>query len=187
MSEWWLNACSDWIQNWGDFCINEKLCCDVMFSNIIWNNDSYGVPYTNHSEPLIWDSAEASVQTFSLDKSHRDYHGVPLGPLAISSLAFLFKNKNARFSHENSKCVWNLDLFKIARLEIARARCEGARFLPRCRTLAISSLAFFKTSKFQTRLRFSCETLAFLFLNKKARLDIASTEHHRLYYLLALR
>ena len=30
------------------------------------------------------------------------YYGVPLGPLAISSLAFLFKNKNARFSHENS-------------------------------------------------------------------------------------
>ena len=29
--------------------------------------------------------------------------------------------------------------------------------------LAISSLAFFKTSKFQTRLWFSCENLAFLF------------------------
>ena len=41
-------------------------------------------------------------------------------------------------------------------------------------SLALSSLAFFKTSKFQTRLRFSCENLAFLFLNKKARLEIAS-------------
>ena len=45
---------------------------------------------------------------------------------------------------------------------------------PRPRTLAFSSLAFFKTSKFQTRLRFSCENLAFLFLTKKARLGIAS-------------
>ena len=56
---------------------------------------------------------------------------------------------------------------------------EGARFLPRCRTLALAlshsrASRFFKTSKFQTRLRFSCENLAFLFLNKRARLEIAS-------------
>ena len=40
--------------------------------------------------------------------------------------------------------------------------------------LAISSLAFFKTSKFQTCLRFSCENLAFLFFNKRAWLEIES-------------
>ena len=51
---------------------------------------------------------------------------------------------------------------------------EGEISLPRPRSLAISSLAFFKRSKFQTRLKFSCENLAFLFLNKKARLEIAS-------------
>ena len=63
--------------------------------------------------------------------------------------------------------------------ESARARKRDfslavALSLPRPRTLALSSLAFFKTSKFQTRLRFSCENLAFLFLNYKARLEIAS-------------
>ena len=54
--------------------------------------------------------------------------------------------------------------------------CESALALslPRPRTLAFSSLAFFKTSKFQTRLRFLCENLAFLFSNKSARLEIAS-------------
>ena len=46
--------------------------------------------------------------------------------------------------------------------------------LPCPRTLPFSSLAFFKTRKFQTRLRFKCENLAFLFLNEKARLKIAS-------------
>ena len=34
------------------------------------------------------------------------------------------------------KRAWNLDLLKNARLEIARVRGRGARFLPRCRTLA---------------------------------------------------
>ena len=32
----------------------------------------------------------------------------------------------ARFSHENSKRVWNLDLLKTARLEIARVRGRGS-------------------------------------------------------------
>ena len=49
-----------------------------------------------------------------------------------------------------------------------------ALLLTRPRTLVISSLAFFKNNKFQTRWRFSCENLAFLFFNKKARLEIAS-------------
>ena len=44
---------------------------------------------------------------------------------------------------------------------------EGEISLPRPRTLAFSSLAVFKTSKFQTRLRISCENLAFLFFKKK--------------------
>ena len=106
-------------------------------------------------------------------------YGVPLGPLAISSLAFLFKNKNARFSHENPKCVWNIDLLKNAGLERARAREQDfylavALSLPRPRTLAFSSLTFFKTSKFQTHLRYLCENLAFLFLKKRERLEIAS-------------
>ena len=51
--------------------------------------------------------------------------------------------------------------------------CRGI-LLPRPRILVISSLSFFKRSKFQTRLEFSCENIAFLFLNKKARLEIAS-------------
>ena len=109
----------------------------------------------------------------------RPFYGVPLGPLAISSLAFLFKNKNERFSHGNSKCLWNLDLLKNLRLKIARVRGQRSEISPslshsRSLSLAFSSLAFFKTSKFQTRLRFSCENLAFLFLNKKERLEIAS-------------
>ena len=59
--------------------------------------------------------------------------------------------------------------------ERARARERDfslfvALSLPRPRTLAFSSL----TSKFQTRLRFSFKNLAFLFLNKKARLEMAS-------------
>ena len=44
-------------------------------------------------------------------------YGVPLGPLAISSFAFLFKNKNARFS-----CV------KFTGFKKREARkCESAR------------------------------------------------------------
>ena len=61
--------------------------------------------------------------------------------------------------------------------ESARERecdSEGEISLPRSRTLAISSFAIYKRSKFRTRLEFSCENLAFLFLNKKARLEIAS-------------
>ena len=65
------------------------------------------------------------------------------------------------------------------RRESARARerecdSEGEISLPRPRTLAILSLAFFKRSKFQTRLEISCENPAFLFSYKKARLEIAS-------------
>ena len=60
---------------------------------------------------------------------------------------------------------------------------KGEISLPRPRTLAISSLAFVKTSKFQTRLEFSCENLAFLFLYKKARLEIASGPNGTPYFL----
>ena len=45
---------------------------------------------------------------------------------------------------------------------------------PLALALALSSLAFFKTSKFQARFRFLCEDIAFFFLlNKKAKLEIA--------------
>ena len=73
----------------------------------------------------------------------------------------------------------NLPVLKNARLENARVReqeCdnEGEISLPRPCTLAISSLAFFKTGRFQIRLRFKCKNLEFLFSNKKVRLEIAS-------------
>ena len=52
-----------------------------------------------------------------------------------------------------------------------------AREKSRSPALALSrsrASRFFKRSKFQTRLEFSCENLAFLFLNEKAMLEIAS-------------
>ena len=69
-----------------------------------------------------------------------------------------------------------IDLLKNARFQDH----ESARAMERDFTLALalkiafSSLAFSKTSKFQTGLRFSFENLAFLFLNKKARFYITS-------------
>ena len=56
---------------------------------------------------------------------------------------------------------------------------DGARVRQRGRNLVPSHSrdlepSVFKTSKFQTRLRFKCENLAFLFSNKKARLEIVS-------------
>ena len=45
--------------------------------------------------------------------------------------------------------------------------------IPRPHTFAMSSLAFFKRSQFQTRFEFSFENLA-SFSNKKAMLEIAS-------------
>ena len=82
-------------------------------------------------------------------------YGVPFGPLAISSLAFLYKNKNASFSHENSKRFWNLLVLKNAWLEIARVRERGSEISP---------------SPSHSR----SLPLAFLFLNKRARLEIAN-------------
>ena len=53
-------------------------------------------------------------------------YGFPLGPLAISSLAFLFENKNASFSLENTK-----------NLESSRAReCEYSLALALSRSRA---------------------------------------------------
>ena len=48
------------------------------------------------------------VNEINVKRSNKYGYGVPLGPFAISSLAFLIKNKNARFSHKNSKRVWNV-------------------------------------------------------------------------------
>ena len=61
--------------------------------------------------------------------------------------------------------------FESARARERECDNEVEISLPRPRTLAISSLVFFKNSKFQTRLDFLC---AFLIFNKKARLEIAS-------------
>ena len=63
--------------------------------------------------------------------------------------------------------------------EIERVRGRESDISPslshsRSLALALSSLAFFKTGRFQTSLGFSCENLAFLFLNMKARHEIAS-------------
>ena len=74
-------------------------------------------------------------------------YGVPLGPLAISSLAFLFKNKNARISHENLKRVWNLLVIKNARLENATLSQE----MPMCNMKAIAV----NVEKLLTRFKFS--------------------------------
>ena len=62
---------------------------------------------------------------------------------------------------------------------IACLSCESATTSEKSRSLVLAlsrsrASRFFKTSIFQTRLWFSCENLAFLFLNKKARLEIAS-------------
>ena len=57
------------------------------------------------------------------------FYGVPLGPLSISSLTFLFKDKNAKCSHENLKRVWNLPVLKHARLKNASVVSKMALFM----------------------------------------------------------
>ena len=61
--------------------------------------------------------------------------------------------------------IYNADIIRGRGSESATSRSLA---------LAISNFAIYKRSKFRTRLEFSCENLAFLFLNKKARLEIAS-------------
>ena len=58
--------------------------------------------------------------------------------------------------------------------------------LPRHRTLAFSSLAFFKTSKFQTRLRFYVKKSRFYFKIKGrgSRSRVAPMEHHNFLFFL---
>ena len=68
-------------------------------------------------------------------------------------------------------------LFRGYNADIIRGRGgEGSRVRQKSCSLAlaIQNFAIYKRSKFQTRSEFSCENLAFLFLNKKARLEIAS-------------
>ena len=67
-----------------------------------------------------------------------------------------------------SEIYWFLKKCEARERESARVRerecdSEGEISHPRPCTLAISSLAFFKWSKFHTRLEFSCENLMFLF------------------------
>ena len=119
------------------------------------------------------------------------YYDIPLRPLAISSIAFLFENE-ARFSNENSKRVWNWDLLKNARLDIAKVWGRGiiplsfALSLPRPRILAFSSLAFFlKPLHFRHVWGFHVKTSCFYFLIKRqsSRSRVVhrlGSEHHRL-------
>ena len=45
--EWWCNACSDWLKNWGDFCINQK--------NVLWcHMYLYDVKSWIHNPAFIW-------------------------------------------------------------------------------------------------------------------------------------
>ena len=92
--------------------------------------------------------------------------GVPLGPLAISSLAFLFENKNARFSHLNLKRVWNLRVLNNVRLENARERGRGSEISPSPSLSRILEPRVFKCGL--------NEKPRVFISNKKARLEIAS-------------
>ena len=109
---------------------------------------------------LVWYSVEATrdlEHRLFIKKKHEVFTWKPQTCLKFTG----FKNREAR------EC-------ESARAREREGDSEGEISPPHPRTLAISSLAFFKTSKFQTRLEFSFENLAFLFLNKKARLEIAS-------------
>ena len=85
-------------------------------------------------------------------------YGVPLGPLAISRLALLFKNKNARFSHENLKPVGNLLVLKNAMLENSRLRGRGS-----------------ESATAREKSRFSLPRPR----NRGSRSRVVPTEHHR--------
>ena len=81
-----------------------------------------------------------------------------------------FKKREAR------KC-------ESARANEQKCDSEGEISFPRPRTLAISSLEFYKTIKFQTCLEFSCKKhLAFnLYIKRRgSRSRVALTEHNRL-------
>ena len=102
------------------------------------------------------------------------------GPLAISSFTFSLKNKKHDVFTWKPQTFLKFTGFKKNRksreCENARAKereCKREGKFPRPHTFAISSLAFFKRSQFQTRFEFSFENLA-SFSNKKARLEIAS-------------
>ena len=84
-----------------------------------------------------------------LHYNNHDTYGVPLGPHAILSLAFLFKS----FHMKTSNVFQTVKLTGLK--EIARVRGRGSKISPSLshsrflapRTLAFSSLASFKTSK----------------------------------------
>ena len=89
------------------------------------------------------------------------------------ALPFYLKIKTWGFHMKTPTCL-KFRPFQNVRLEIARVRGGGSKISPslsHSHTLAFLSLVFFKTSIFQTLLRFSCGNLAFLFLNKKVRLE----------------
>ena len=97
----------------------------------------------------------------------------------------------ARLSHENSKRVWNLDLLKNARLEIARVRGRGSEISPslshsRSLALALShsrASRFLKPVNFRHVWGFHVKTSRFYFkINRRgSRSRVAPTEHYTLY------
>ena len=94
----------------------------------------------------IWNLMRSCGMRFwqKLQASYDQQHPVqprklrPAVQILKSSLAFLFENKNAKFSHLNLKRVWNLLVLKTRGSRSRECEGEGARFLPRCRTLATS-------------------------------------------------
>ena len=91
-------------------------------------------------------------------------YGVPLGPLGISSLAFLFKKKKREvFTWKPQTCLKFTGFKKreARECESARARerecdSEGEISFPRSRTLSFSSLAFLKGLNFRHVWSFIC-------------------------------
>ena len=88
------------------------------------------------------------------------------GHLRSRASPFYLKIKT-RGTSDVSEIYW---ILKTRGSRMRECDSQGAReiSLPRPRTLAISSLAVFKRSKFQTRLEFSCENLAGFFVISSA-------------------
>ena len=118
-----------------------------------------------------WDHSRSRASPFYLKIKHSRSRASP----------FYLKIKTRGFHIKLPMCLKFRPFKKREAQDRESARVRERDFslaialsLPRPRTLAILSLAFFKRSTLQTRLEFSCEALAFLFLNKKTRLEIAS-------------
>ena len=129
--------------------------------------------------PKCWGHSRSRASRFYFKIKTRGFHmktlcivyGVPLGPFATSSLAFLFKLTNARLSHENSKPVWNLLVLKNA---IEARECESATAKEKSRSLALA-LSRSRASRFLKGLNFRhVWSFHVKVSRKKARLEIAN-------------